>query len=62
MFRSNYLGDSSSERRPGEEVGVGIINAAEDGAGVGIGVHGTLGAEATFGGTVAGSGIQQTTT
>jgi hypothetical protein len=60
MVRSNYSGDSSSERpAPGEEVGVRIVNAAENGAGEGIGVHGALGAEATFCGTVAGSASQQ---
>jgi len=61
MSKSNYLGDSSSERpASGEEVGVGIVNAAEDGAGERTGVNGALSSEAIFGGTVAGSGSQQT--
>ena len=63
IVKSNHLGDSSSNRlASGEEVGVGIVNAAEDGAGERIGVNGALSAEAIFGGTVAGSGSQQTTT
>jgi hypothetical protein len=49
MFRSCYLGDSSSERpASGEGIGVGIVNAGEDGGGEDIGVHGALGAKATF--------------
>jgi hypothetical protein len=61
MVRSIYLGDSSSERpAPGEEVGGRIVNAAGDGAGDEIGVHGALVAGATFCGAAAGSGSQQT--
>jgi hypothetical protein len=61
MFRSNYFGDSSSERPvSGEDIGFGMVNAAEDGAGEATGVHGALGTEVTLCGTVAGSGSQQT--
>jgi hypothetical protein len=61
MFRSNHFGDSSSERpASGEELGAGVVNAAEDGAGEAAGVHGALGIEATFCGRVAGSGSQLT--